>query len=200
MFTPTTSIFSSSFFSFSFSFSFFLAFAVMDSTAVETWVCQQRRQWVWLQHYVVHQSPPARGQREANARSVLSAGINKINFTPYVLLFLRDKQATMQANKWHRYMNVDWVQSYMSKDKLLMLGINHYCLGLYVRFLLMYFYQNNQWNSYYWEKSVAMVSVVNNHIYRNSYEPSKKQLHSSRQTALFLTDFKQHIRYTYIYT
>lgn len=87
--------------------------------------------------------PPARGQREANARSVLSAGINKINFTPYVLLFLRDKQATMQANKWHRYMNIDWVQSYMSKDKLLMLGINHYCLGLYVRFLLMYFYQNN---------------------------------------------------------
>lgn len=43
--------------------------------------------------------PPAREQREANARSVLSAGINKINFTPYVLLFLRDKQATMQANK-----------------------------------------------------------------------------------------------------
>lgn len=55
--------------------------------------------------------PPARKQREANARSVLSAAISKINITLYTLLSFRDKQTTMKANKWHRYMNVDWVDT-----------------------------------------------------------------------------------------
>lgn len=53
---PTTSIFSSSFSFFSFSFSFFLALAVMDRTAVETWINQDKSLSTWSRYKLGHKN------------------------------------------------------------------------------------------------------------------------------------------------
>lgn len=169
MFAPTTSIFSSSFFSFSFSFSFFLAFAVMDSTAVETWICQERRRSAQLQHRTLRFSSPGKGQREIRVRSVLTAGVNKINSTSYPLLCLRDNYRTIKANKKHRWdrknaTNAEWVQPHMQKEsRILNLEINHYCLGLYMRGSFIF---NKAKNG----NLIPRVSKVKKHVYRYTLE------------------------------